>query len=67
MRMKFPHSRSSGDIRPTGRPYLRAPDIPEPPNFPAPGEVLGEIGFLLAIHLAVALAVVLTLASLGFG
>ena len=65
MRMKFPYSRSSGGIRPAGRPYLRAPDIQEPSNFPAPGEVLNEIGFLLAIHLAVALAVVMTIASLG--
>jgi hypothetical protein len=65
MRMKFPYSRSSGGIQPAGRPYLRAPDIQEPSNFHAPGEVLNEIGFLLAIHLAVALAVVMTIASLG--
>jgi hypothetical protein len=35
----------------------------EPPvagNVPAPGEVLVEIGLVLAIHLAVALAVILT-------
>jgi hypothetical protein len=65
MRMKFPYSRSSRETRSAGRPYLHAPDIQEPSNFPAPGEVLNEIGFLLAIHLAVALAVVMTIASLG--
>jgi hypothetical protein len=40
----------------------------EPPvasDLPAPGEVLAEIGLLLAIHLAVALAVVLTLRAFG--
>ena len=40
----------------------------EPPvagDFPAPGEVLVEIGLVLAIHLAVALAVILTLRAFG--
>jgi hypothetical protein len=40
----------------------------EPPvasDLPAPGEVLTEIGLLLAIHLAVALAVILTLRAFG--
>ena len=40
----------------------------EPPvagNVPAPGEVLAEIGLVLAIHLAVALAVILTLRAFG--
>ena len=40
----------------------------EPPvagDVPAPGEVLAEIGLVLAIHLAVALAVILTLRAFG--
>ena len=35
--------------------------------FPQPGEVLGEIGLILAVHLAVALAVTLTLRALDIG
>ena len=68
MRMKFPFSRSSRDVRPfgpLGHPHLRVPEIQDPSSFPAPGEILNEIGLLLAIHLAIALAVVLTVASLG--
>jgi len=65
--MKVPYSRSSGKTRPVGRPYLRAPDSQEPPTFPAASEVFGEIGFLLAIHLAIALSVVLILGSFGLG
>jgi hypothetical protein len=34
-------------------------------GFPAPGEVVAEVGLLLAIHLAVALAVILTLRAFG--
>jgi hypothetical protein len=34
-------------------------------EFPQPGEVLGEIGLLLAVHLAVALAVALVLPPYG--
>jgi hypothetical protein len=40
----------------------------EPPvasDLPAPGEVLTEIGLLLAIHLAMALAITLTLPAFG--
>jgi hypothetical protein len=32
---------------------------------PAPGEVLLEIGLMLAIHLAIALAIILTLQAFG--
>ena len=70
MRTRFPFSRSARDVRPfepVGHPHPRAPEIHEPSSIPAPGEILNEIGLLLAIHLAVALAVVLTLASLGLG
>ena len=34
-------------------------------DFPAPGEVLLEIGLMLAIHLAIALAIILTLQAFG--
>lgn len=44
---------------------LRAPA--EPGKLPAAGEVLGEIGLLLAVHLAVALAVALALRACGIG
>ena len=70
MRMKFPFLRSARDVRPfepVGHPHLRAPEIQEPSRIPAPGEILNEIGVLLAIHLAVALAVVLTVDPLGLG
>jgi hypothetical protein len=50
----------------------RATDLParhhESPavgNHPSPGEVLAEIGLLLAIHLAVAFAIVVTLGVSG--
>jgi hypothetical protein len=43
----------------------RRHESPVGSDFPAPGEVLAEIGLLLAIHLAVALAVVLTLPAFG--
>jgi hypothetical protein len=68
MRMNFPFSRSARDVRPfgpVGHPSSRAPEIEEPSSSPAPGEILNEIGLLLAIHLAIALAVVLTVDSLG--
>jgi hypothetical protein len=34
-------------------------------GFPQPGEMLGEIGLILAVHLAVAAAVALTLRAFG--
>jgi hypothetical protein len=34
-------------------------------DFPAPGEVLLEIGLMLAIHLAIALAIIVTLQAFG--
>ena len=34
-------------------------------DFPAPGEVLLEIGLMLATHLAIALAIILTLQAFG--
>jgi hypothetical protein len=47
------------------RASARRHESPVAGDFPAPGEVLAEIGLLLAIHLAVALAVVLTLRAFG--
>jgi hypothetical protein len=51
---------------------VRAPDLParhhESPTVghqPSPGEVLAEIGLLLAIHLAVAFAIVVSLRVAG--
>lgn len=70
MRMKFPFLRSARNVRPfepVGHPHLRAPEFHEPSSIPAPAEILNEIGLLLAIHLAVALAVVLAVDPLGFG
>jgi hypothetical protein len=43
------------------RSTAREPQPPVAGDFPAPGEVLLEIGLVLAIHLAVGLAIVLTL------
>jgi len=66
--MKLPFSRSIRDVPPlgpVGRSHPRVPDIVEPSSVPAPGEVLNEIGLLLAIHLSIALAVVLTVNSLS--
>jgi hypothetical protein len=34
-------------------------------GYPQPGEVLGEVGLILAVHLAVAVAVTLTLRAFG--
>jgi len=68
MKMKFPLSRSARDIRrigPVVHLHPRAPEIQEPSGLPAPGEILNEIGLLLAIHLAIALAVVLTVDSIS--
>jgi hypothetical protein len=47
------------------RPTPRRLESPLADDFPAPGEVLVEIGLVLAIHLAVALAVILTLRAFG--
>jgi hypothetical protein len=44
-----------------------APPIEDSSPSPRVGEVVSEIGLLLAIHLAIALAVVLTLGACGFG
>ena len=55
-------SRSEADAK---RSTARHPESPVAGNVPAPGEVLAEIGLVLAIHLAVALAVVLTLRAFG--
>ena len=34
-------------------------------GYPQPGQVLGEVGLILAVHLAVAVAVTLTLRAFG--
>jgi hypothetical protein len=47
------------------RASARRHESPDASDVPAPSEVLAEIGLLLAIHLAVALAVVLTLRAFG--
>ena len=56
------------------RPLLRSqhshltqgsPDLSDSSPAPAVGEVMSEIGLLLAIHLAIATAVVLTLQAFG--
>ena len=47
------------------RARARRHESPVGSDFPAPGEVLAEIGLLLAIHLAVALAILLTLRAFG--
>jgi hypothetical protein len=68
MRTKFSFLRNARDVRPfgpVGHPHPRVPELQEPSSFPAPGDILNEIGLLLAIHLAVALAVVLTVGALG--
>ena len=47
------------------RPLQRAHGQPLAGDVPAPAEVLGEIGLILALHLAAAAAVTLTLRALG--
>ena len=47
------------------RPLQRAHDQPLAGDVPTSGQVLGEIGFILALHLAAAAAVTLTLRALG--
>lgn len=42
-----------------------SPDICDSSPAPAVGEVMSEIGLLLAIHLAIALAVAMTLGVFG--
>ena len=43
----------------------RRHEAPVASDLPTPSEVLTEIGLLLAIHLAVALAIILTLRAFG--
>jgi hypothetical protein len=47
------------------RPLGRRPDAVD--EYPGAGQVVSEIGLILAIHLAVALAIGLTLRALGLG
>ena len=47
------------------RPLQGAHDQPLVGDVPTPAEVLGEIGFILALHLAAAAAVTLTLHAFG--
>ena len=54
--------RSAARAAPAASPRQESPVAS---HFPAPGEVLTEIGLLLAIHLAVALAITLTLPAFG--
>ncbi len=57
MRLPIPSSwRRADEVRPAPSPAG---------DFPVPREVLGEIGFLLAVHLAVALAVAAALQWFG--
>jgi hypothetical protein len=55
-------SRSQADAK---RSTARHHEPPVAGDFPAPGEMLVEIGLVLAIHLAVALAIILTLRAFG--
>lgn len=48
-------------VRPTGAPHPGTSSSEETAAFPAPLEVLGEIWLVPAIHLAIALAVVVAL------
>jgi hypothetical protein len=63
MKVSLSHFWRSGP-RPT-RSTTRPHESPVAVKYPAPGEVLAEIGLLLAIHLAVAFAVVVTLRVSG--
>jgi hypothetical protein len=47
------------------RPLQRAHDQPLAGGVPTPAEVAGEIGLILALHLAAAAAVTLTLRAFG--
>jgi len=62
MKRSLPYPRQAADSadRATFAPETRAADAR-----PLPGEVLGEVGLILAVHLAVALAVCLTLQAFG--
>ena len=62
-----PSRRASGfAVRPTARrPWTYPADTEAASGFPQPGLVLGEIGLILAVHLAVALAVTVTLRAFG--
>ena len=53
------------DVRPGPRQLPPATDDQATSAFPQPGEVLAEIALILAIHLAVAVAIALTLRGLG--
>jgi hypothetical protein len=52
-------------FRSVRRPQQGAHPQPLAGDVPAPGEVLGEIGLILALHLAAAAAVTLTLLAFG--
>jgi hypothetical protein len=52
-------------FRSVRRPQQGAHPRPLVGDVPAPGEVLGEIGLILALHLAAAAAVTLTLLAFG--
>ena len=57
--LRYPrHAANIAARRPTARPT---------PDFPQPGEVLVEIGLILAAHLALALAVTWALPTFGVG
>ncbi len=66
MKSNFPHRQrtaGSGAFEPDAFGLDRA-RLDRPP-VPVPSEVLGEIGLLIAAHLALAVAIVFTLQSLG--
>ena len=61
-------SRHAGELdvrRLAGRQRSRVTDDQATPAFPQPGAILAEIGLILAVHLAVAIAVTLTLRAFG--
>jgi hypothetical protein len=56
--LRFPRHATHVGAHPAARPT---------PDFPQPGEVLMEVGLILAAHLALALAVTWALRAFGVG
>jgi hypothetical protein len=68
MNWSFRHSRHAADVvarRTSPRQWPLAGAPRGAPDCPLPGEVIGEIGVILAVHLAIALAVTLALRAFG--
>jgi hypothetical protein len=68
MKESFRHSRQAIDVvsRRTARHQRSSAEGTRGTSeFPRPGEVLVEVGLILAVHLAAAIAVILTLRAFG--